>query len=45
MSAEGAVGNAGHVLPPGLSEEEAEELRTELVKVSYSHATDAYQSQ
>ncbi|XP_046895483.1 tpd52 like 2b isoform X4 [Hypomesus transpacificus] len=33
MSAEGAVGNAGHVLPPGLSEEEAEELRTELVKV------------
>ena len=44
MSAEGAVGNAGHVLPPGLSEEEAEELRTELVKVSY-HATYAYQSQ
>ncbi|XP_067096830.1 tpd52 like 2b isoform X6 [Osmerus mordax] len=33
MSAEGAVGNAAHVLPPGLSEEEAEELRTELVKV------------
>lgn len=30
---EGAVGNAGNPLPPGLTEEEAEELRTELSKV------------
>ncbi|XP_032356068.1 tpd52 like 2b isoform X4 [Etheostoma spectabile] len=30
---EGAVGNAANPLPPGLTEEEAEELRTELTKV------------
>lgn len=30
---EGAVGNAASVLPPGLTEEEAEELRSELTKV------------
>lgn len=30
---EGAVGNAVNPLPPGLTEEEAEELRTELTKV------------
>lgn len=30
---EGAVGNAIRPLPPGLTEEEAEELRTELTKV------------
>ncbi|XP_062421086.1 tpd52 like 2b isoform X11 [Pungitius pungitius] len=29
----GAVGNAANPLPPGLTEEEAEELRTELTKV------------
>ncbi|XP_035863785.1 tpd52 like 2b isoform X13 [Sander lucioperca] len=32
-AAEGAVGNAANPLPPGLTEEEAEELRTELTKV------------
>ncbi|XP_023248674.1 tumor protein D54 isoform X7 [Seriola lalandi dorsalis] len=30
---EGAVGNSANPLPPGLTEEEAEELRTELTKV------------
>uniref|UniRef100_A0A7N9AL85 Tpd52 like 2b n=1 Tax=Mastacembelus armatus TaxID=205130 RepID=A0A7N9AL85_9TELE len=30
---EGAVGNSAHPLPPGLTEEEAEELHTELTKV------------
>nr|XP_033484186.1 tpd52 like 2b isoform X19 [Epinephelus lanceolatus] len=30
---EGAVGNAANPLPPGLTEEEAEELRVELTKV------------
>ncbi|KAE8292655.1 Tumor protein D54 [Larimichthys crocea] len=30
---EGAVGNVANPLPPGLTEEEAEELRTELTKV------------
>ncbi|XP_012690505.1 tpd52 like 2b isoform X7 [Clupea harengus] len=30
---EGAVGNAERTLPPGMTEEEAEELRTELTKV------------
>ncbi|XP_040008168.1 tpd52 like 2b isoform X5 [Xiphias gladius] len=30
---EGAVGNSASPLPPGLTEEEAEELRTELTKV------------
>ncbi|XP_029994362.1 tumor protein D54-like isoform X5 [Sphaeramia orbicularis] len=30
---EGAVGNPANPLPPGLTEEEAEELRTELTKV------------
>ncbi|CAK6975806.1 tpd52 like 2b isoform X2 [Scomber scombrus] len=30
---EGAVGNSVNPLPPGLTEEEAEELRTELMKV------------
>ncbi|KAM7411165.1 hypothetical protein PAMA_021242 [Pampus argenteus] len=30
---EGAVGNSANPLPPGLTEEEAEELRTELMKV------------
>lgn len=30
---EGAAGNANRTLPPGLTEEEAEELRTELTKV------------
>ncbi|KAM7405326.1 hypothetical protein PAMP_012596 [Pampus punctatissimus] len=30
---EGAVGNSANPLPPGLTEEEAEELRTELIKV------------
>lgn len=30
---EGAVGNAANPPPPGLTEEEAEELRTELTKV------------
>ncbi|XP_077575354.1 tumor protein D54-like isoform X3 [Stigmatopora nigra] len=30
---EGSLGNAGNPLPPGLTEEEAEELRSELIKV------------
>ncbi|XP_018612236.1 tpd52 like 2b isoform X5 [Scleropages formosus] len=30
---EGAAGNTASTLPPGLTEEEAEELRTELIKV------------
>ena len=30
---EGAMGNSANPLPPGLTEEEAEELRTELTKV------------
>ncbi|XP_047219297.1 tpd52 like 2b isoform X7 [Girardinichthys multiradiatus] len=30
---EGAMGNSAHPLPPGLTEEEAEELRIELTKV------------
>lgn len=30
---EGAAGNANRTLPPGLTEEEAEELRIELTKV------------
>lgn len=33
---EGAVGNSVNPLPPGLTEEEAEELRTELTKVEPS---------
>ncbi|XP_069382536.1 tpd52 like 2b isoform X22 [Paralichthys olivaceus] len=33
MVVEGAVGNSVNPLPPGLTEEEAEELRTELTKV------------
>lgn len=33
VPAEGAVGNAARTLPPGMTEEEAEELRTELTKV------------
>lgn len=36
MPVEGAVGNSANPLPPGLTEEEAEELRTELTKVQYS---------
>lgn len=31
---EGAVGNSANPLPPGLTEEEAEELRVELTKVT-----------
>lgn len=31
---EGAVGNSANPLPPGLTEEEAEELHTELTKVT-----------
>lgn len=34
---EGAVGNVANPLPPGLTEEEAEELRTELTKVRTRH--------
>ncbi|XP_077457046.1 tumor protein D54-like isoform X4 [Stigmatopora argus] len=30
---EGTLGNSGNPLPPGLTEEEAEELRSELIKV------------
>ncbi|XP_015258546.1 tpd52 like 2b isoform X12 [Cyprinodon tularosa] len=33
VQVEGAAGNVAHPLPPGLTEEEAEELRTELTKV------------
>ncbi|XP_038577662.1 tpd52 like 2b isoform X9 [Micropterus salmoides] len=33
LPVEGAVGNSANPLPPGLTEEEAEELRTELTKV------------
>ncbi|XP_036388879.1 tpd52 like 2b isoform X7 [Megalops cyprinoides] len=33
VSVEGAAGNAASTLPPGLTEEEAEELRSELTKV------------
>ncbi|KAG7472360.1 hypothetical protein MATL_G00108010 [Megalops atlanticus] len=33
VSVEGAAGNAASTLPPGLTEEEAEELRSELCKV------------
>lgn len=33
LPVEGAVGNSVHPPPPGLTEEEAEELRTELAKV------------
>uniref|UniRef100_A0A1A7XMK4 Tumor protein D52-like 2 n=1 Tax=Iconisemion striatum TaxID=60296 RepID=A0A1A7XMK4_9TELE len=33
VPAEGAVGNSPHPLPPGLTEEETEELHTELTKV------------
>ncbi|XP_037833037.1 tpd52 like 2b isoform X2 [Kryptolebias marmoratus] len=33
MPVDGAVGNSAHPLPPGLTEEEAEELCTELAKV------------
>ncbi|KAM4738185.1 tpd52 like 2b isoform 3-T3 [Anableps anableps] len=33
VQAEGAAGNSAHPLPPGLTEEEAEELRIELTKV------------
>ncbi|XP_024148720.1 tpd52 like 2b isoform X4 [Oryzias melastigma] len=33
MPAGGAMGNSAHPLPPGVTEEEAEELRSELTKV------------
>ncbi|XP_054646195.1 tpd52 like 2b isoform X6 [Dunckerocampus dactyliophorus] len=36
---EGALGNSGNPLPPGLTEEEAEELRTELGKVEEEIST------
>nr|XP_020464872.1 tumor protein D54 isoform X4 [Monopterus albus] len=36
---EGAVGNSADPLPPGLTEEEAEELRNELIKVEEEVST------
>ncbi|KAM4563356.1 tpd52 like 2b isoform 14-T14 [Odontesthes bonariensis] len=36
---EGAMGNSANPLPPGLTEEEAEELRTELTKVEEEIST------